>query len=351
VESRTRYLITGGAGFIGINLADRFLARGDEVAILDNFARSGCAENVRWLRSRHRRRVPILRADVRSYSRILREAVARAEVVIHLAAQVAVTRSVQDPRSDFEVNARGTLNVLEAARLAPRKPVVLYASTNKVYGAIVSAAVVEETRRYAYASLPDGVSESCPLDLHSPYGCSKGSGDQYAVDYARIYGLRSVVFRQSCIYGPRQFGLEDQGWVAWFAIRALQGLPITLYGDGKQVRDVLYVDDLADAYDAAVRQIDVAAGQVYNVGGGPGNTVSLLELMDLLAREFGRPLPHAFADWRPGDQRVYVSDIRKAKRELGWEPKMPVAQGVGELVRWLRDNPGLVRPEREAVAV
>ena len=331
------YLITGGAGFIGANYAARLLARGERVTIYDNFSRRGAEVNVRWLQQQARPdALRVVRGDVRDAA-LLTAVTREADVVVHLAAQVAVTTSVQDPRHDFEVNALGTFNVLEAARLAPTPPIVLYASTNKVYGGMETVAVVEEATRYRYAALPHGVPESQPLDFHSPYGCSKGAGDQYVRDYARIYGLRTVVFRQSCIYGPRQWGIEDQGWVAWFVIAALSGRPITIYGDGKQVRDVLYIDDLLDAYDAAVARIETAAGQVYNIGGGPTRAIAIwAEFGPLLERILGRAIPVTYGPWRPGDQRVFISDIRKAQAELGWAPQVDVETGVRRLVDWVR---------------
>jgi len=333
-----RYLITGGAGFIGTNLANHYLANNKRVTIFDNFSRRGAQENAGWLTARYGGFVQVVKGDVRNSNSQLPKLVEQADVVYHLAAQVAVTTSVKEPREDFEVNAQGTFNVLEAVRRSSAKPILVYSSTNKVYGKLASLEVVETDGRYAYRVLPEGVSEDRPLDFYSPYGCSKGAGDQYVIDYARIYGLRTITFRQSCIYGPHQFGIEDQGWVAWFALRALRGLPVTIYGDGKQVRDVLFVDDLIAAYDAAVACIDTTAGQVYNIGGGPRNTLSLLELIELLQRQFGYQLEHAFSDWRPGDQLIFVSDIRKAKADFGWEPEVNPQTGLAKLVAWLREN-------------
>lgn len=353
------YLITGGAGFIGTNLADHYLSQGKRVTIFDSFARVGSAENAAWLSEKHGDAVRVVTGDVRWGQQILRELVEEIEVLYHLAAQVAVTTSVSDPRADFEINAFGTFNVLEAVRLSSSQPIVIYSSTNKVYGEMVDLGVTESDGRYAYADGLRGIPESRPLDFHSPYGCSKGAGDQYVIDYARIYGLKTVVLRQSCIYGPRQYGIEDQGWLAWFAIRAMMGRPVTVYGDGKQIRDVLYVDDLIRAYDVAIEQIERTRGQAYNIGGGPENTLSLLELIEMLGREFGRPLEHSFADWRPGDQRVYVSDIRKAKQHFGWSPMVGVTEGVKKLVGWLDKNrshfdqesalvaPGALNPHRD----
>jgi CDP-paratose 2-epimerase len=331
-------LIIGGAGFIGTNLADHQLSAGKRVPILDNFHRPGTRDNAAWLASRHRRRLSIVEGDVRDWGGPLRTVVDRADVIFHLAAQVAVTTSVTNPREDFEINARGTFNVLEAARLSPRRPVVLYSSTNKVYGKMDDLAVVERDGRLAYAELPSGIPETRPLDFYSPYGCSKGAADQYVLDYHRIYGLPTVVLRQSCIYGPHQFGIADQGWVAWFAIQAMRRRPIVLYGDGRQVRDVLYVGDLIAAYDAAVANIATTAGRAYNVGGGPDNTLSLLELLELLAERFGHRLVHEFDAWRPGDQLVYISDVRRARADFGWSPATPVEQGIDRLIGWLKEN-------------
>jgi CDP-paratose 2-epimerase len=270
---------------------------------------------------------------------LLCEAAREADVIVHLAAQVAVTTSVTDPREDFECNALGTFNTLEAARLSRRNPIFLYASTNKVYGGMEDVPIVEDATRWRYADLPNGCSEAQPLDFHSPYGCSKGTGDQYVRDYARIYGLRTVVFRQSCIYGPRQFGVEDQGWLAWMTIAAVTGRQITIYGDGKQVRDVLHVHDLTRAYDLAVEKIDRAGGQIYNLGGGPRNVLAVWsEFGPMLERLLGRKIPVEHADWRPGDQRVFYADTTKAKSELGWEPQIDLEEGIESLFKWVSQN-------------
>lgn len=338
------YLVTGGAGFIGSNFVERLLNRGEQVTVFDNLSRAGAEVNLRWLKeSFGPHAFHLVVGDVRDAEAILRAA-SEADVIVHLAGQVAVTTSVTDPRDDFESNALGTFNVLEAARASERNPIFLYSSTNKVYGGMENVQVVEEDTCYRYADLPLGVSEEALLDFHSPYGCSKGTGDQYVRDYHRIYGLQTVVFRQSCIYGPRQFGIEDQGWVAWFVIAAITGRPITIYGDGKQVRDVLYVTDLLDAYDAAVKQIDVAAGQVFNVGGGIENTMSIWrEFKPLLEKLTGHPIPTGQGDWRPGDQPVFVADIRKAESILDWRPKVSVQEGVKRLFDWCQANQDLFR--------
>lgn len=337
-----RVVITGGAGFIGANYAARLLARGEDVVIYDNLSRRGAEANLRWLRdSFGAGAFRFVRGDVRDAA-LLTATLRDADAVVHLAAQVAVTTSVTHPREDFEINALGTFNVLEAARLSGRQPVVIYASTNKVYGGMEDVPVVEEATRWRYAALPHGCAETQPLDFHSPYGCSKGTGDQYVRDYARIYGLKTVVFRQSCIYGPRQFGIEDQGWVAWFVIAAVLGRPITIYGDGKQIRDLLYVEDLLDAYDMALQRGAELAGRVYNLGGGMANALSVWrEFGPLLEELLGRPIPVQWGDWRPGDQRVYISDIRKAQRELGWTPRVSVREGVARLVAWVQENRAL----------
>lgn len=333
------YLVTGGAGFIGSNYVSRLLKRGEKVTVFDNLSRKGAAANLAWLRAEYgANSFRLIQADVRD-AKAIEEAAADADVIVHLAAQVAVTTSVTHPREDFEINALGTFNVLEAARISGRKPIFLFASTNKVYGGMDDVEVVEQETRYMYKDLPLGCPESQPLDFHSPYGCSKGTGDQYVRDYARIYDLPTVVFRQSCIYGPRQFGVEDQGWVAWFIIAAVNQRPITIYGDGKQVRDVLFVEDLLDGYDLAVNNIQTAAGRVYNMGGGVVNTISIwTEFKPILEKALGQSIPTGQGDWRPGDQKVFIADIRKAEAELGWKPRVSVEDGVERLVEWVKTN-------------
>lgn len=331
-------IITGGAGFIGTNAAHRYLERGFEVVVIDNLQRSGTLANLNWLRGQGR--VGFVQLDVRDSAAIERTFRLHrdASVVLHLAGQVAVTASVADPRIDFETNALGTLNVLEAMRRLEMPAAMLYASTNKVYGEMDAEGVVERPTRYEYTKLKHGVPEERHIDFHSPYGCSKGAADQYVRDYHRIYGLNTVVFRQSCVYGTRQFGHEDQGWIAWFLIAAEMGLPITLYGDGKQVRDVLFIDDLLTAFDAAVRNITSARGRIYNIGGGPANALSLLELLDLIAERRGEPLSIARAARRPGDQKIYVSDIRRAREELKWRPQVTWRNGVARVHQWVLEH-------------
>ncbi len=333
------YLITGGAGFIGTNYAARLLERGDKVTIFDNLSRAGTPRNIEWLKDTYGEDAfNLIVEDVRDADALLAPA-AEADVVLHLAAQVAVTTSVIDPRDDFEVNALGTLNVLEAARQAPGRPIVIYSSTNKVYGDLDDVRVAEGETSYYLPDHPQGISERQLMDFHSPYGCSKGTGDQYVRDYYRIFDVPTVVFRQSCIYGPHQFGIEDQGWVAWFVIAAVTGKPLTIYGDGKQVRDLLYVDDLLTAYDLAVERIDQTAGQIYNIGGGPDNTLSIWqEFGPLLEKELGQEIPITREDWRPGDQKVFIADITKAKDDFGWTPEIDVETGINMLFNWVRAN-------------
>ena len=338
-----KYIVTGGAGFIGSNTVRRLLEGGHKVVVIDNLSRAGSPRNLEWLRQAGGD-LEFVRQDVRDFDGLRRALTPHhaAEVVLHFAAQVAVTTSVTDPREDFEINALGTFNLLEALRAERMEPIVLFTSSNKVYGKLAHLRIEEKPTRYQYADLPLGVDESAPLDFYSPYGCSKGAADQYVHDYARIYGMRTVVFRNSCIYGTRQFGVEDQGWLAWFVIAAVQGRPISIYGDGKQVRDVLFIDDLVEAMLRAVDKPSVSAGQVYNIGGGPSRVVSVWkEFGPMLEGLLGRPLPVTYHDWRPGDQEVYVSDIRKAGRDLGWEPKVDVAEGVRRLFEWVRENPRL----------
>jgi CDP-paratose 2-epimerase len=343
-------LITGGAGFVGTNIAHRLLSAGKPVIVFDNLSRPGVEQNLRWLRDTHGRLVRIELGDVRDRAAVQR-AVTAAGRIIHLAAQVAVTTSLLDPLHDFEVNARGTLNILSALNTLNEPPPLLFTSTNKVYGCLGDIALEQQDRRYQPADAElraHGIDESRRLDFHSPYGCSKGAADQYVIDHARTFGLRAVVFRMSCIYGPHQFGTEDQGWVAHFLIRALRGEPITLFGDGRQVRDLLYVEDLVDAVELAFQRIDDVAGMAFNLGGGPGNTTSLLELVDMMAQlGDGRPAVR-FDDWRPGDQRYYVSNTGRFTALTGWRPRVPVAEGIRLLHDWLAADMAAAPARREA---
>jgi CDP-paratose 2-epimerase len=324
-----RIVVTGGAGFIGCNVAAAYLRGGHRVTVLDSLTRRGTEWNAEWLASLPgARRLEIVRGDIRDAA-LVEHLVGTAEtdLVFHFAAQTAVTTSLLHPRDDLEINLLGTFNVLEAIRgsRARKPPALFFTSTNKVYGALEGRATVETASRYRFADQAldqAGVSETEPLDFHSPYGCSKGAADQYVRDYGRIYGLPTVVFRMSCIYGPRQFGNEDQGWVAHFLIAAATGAPLTIYGNGKQVRDLLYVDDLVRAFQLAATQIERTAGQVYNICGGPANSIAVwTELRPKLEALAGRQIRPAVSDWRPGDQPVYVSDTSAAARDFGWMPR------------------------------
>jgi CDP-paratose 2-epimerase len=331
-------LITGGAGFIGTNLADRLLRAGQPVLVYDSLARKGSEDNLRWLRRKHGPRLEIVVGDVRDEATV-RAAVRRACRVFHFAAQVAVTTSLVDPRHDFDVNAGGTLNLLEAIREAPARPPLLFTSTNKVYGTLRDVELAQVGERYAPVAAElraRGLGENQPLDFHSPYGCSKGTADQYVLDYARVYGLPAVVFRMSCIYGPHQRGNEDQGWVAHFLLQALAGRPITIFGDGRQVRDLLYVDDLMNAMLAAHANIARLSGCAFNMGGGIDNAVSLREVIDIMTRTMGEAPTLGWQDWRAADQRYYVSDVGRFSRATGWRPEVSVTEGIGRLLDWCK---------------
>ncbi len=337
-----KLLITGGAGFIGVNAAKYFVQQGWDIIVLDNLSRKGAQNNLNWLQGIIN--FDFINGDIRE--RQLVEQVFKEysiDAILHLAAQVAVTTSVVDPRDDFEINAIGTFNLLEAARLfAPEAPFI-YASTNKVYGKMEDVIVTERSGRYEYLEKTNGIAENYPLDFHSPYGCSKGAGDQYVIDYNRIYGLPTTSFRQSCIYGPRQFGVEDQGWVAWLAIASFLGRHITIYGDGKQIRDILHVNDLIHAYELAIENPDNIAGRAFNIGGGPDNTLSLLELIAILEGRLGRKIPFSYDQWRAGDQKVFVCNVDKAESNLGWKSEIDVATGVNRLYDWIKANCDLLK--------
>jgi len=335
-----KIVITGGAGFIGVNSASKFAADGWSVVVIDNLSRKGATLNLAWLQEQsHKHSIVFAEVDVRD-APLVAETVRQhqPQVLLHLAAQVAVTTSVTDPREDFDINAMGTFNVLEAIRLHSPDTFFINASTNKVYGKMEDLGIVERNGRYEYDQLVSGVPEHRNLDFHSPYGCSKGVADQYTIDYARVYDLDTVTLRQSCIYGPRQFGIEDQGWVAWFTIAAMLDKEITVYGDGKQIRDVLHVDDLVAAYQAAILNRSAVGGQAINVGGGPANTLSLLELLNYLETTLNKKIAPAWDDWRPGDQPVFVCDLSKAQELLDWAPEYSVDDGVVKLINWVRDN-------------
>jgi CDP-paratose 2-epimerase len=335
-KAKEYVLITGGCGFIGTNLADRLLSEGRRVLLYDNLSRAGVEQNLEYLRATHGSMVDAEIADVRN-GRLVARAVRSASAVFHLAAQVAVTTSLVDPRCDFEINARGTLNVLEAVRAQSAPPPVIFTSTNKVYGALDDFRLRDAGDRYlpADAQGPAAVSEGRPLDFHSPYGCSKGAADQYVLDYARSYGIPAVVFRMSCIYGPHQFGTEDQGWVAHFLIRAIEGKPIALYGDGKQVRDILFADDLVRAFELAEANAAALSGNAFNIGGGLPNAISLIDLLEMIEQLNGGRPSVSFESWRTGDQRYYVSDTKTFRNATGWAPAVGARVGVRRLYDWL----------------
>jgi CDP-paratose 2-epimerase len=344
-SKRPTTLVTGGAGFIGSNVANALLSRGEDVILLDNLSRPGIERNVRWLREHHGDRMRLELADVRD-PWTMRDVVRRADRVFHFAAQVAVTTSLVAPRHDFAVNAGGTLNLLEALRELDEPPPLVFTSTNKVYGALPDVPLRKNGTRYEPSDphvRAHGVGESRPLDFHSPYGCSKGVADQYILDYARCFDLPAAVFRMSCIYGPRQFGNEEQGWVAHFVAKALRREPITIYGDGLQVRDVLSVGDLVDAFLLTVERMYEVRGNAFNVGGGPENTVSLIELLDRIGKMIGRRPEVRFGAWRPGDQRYYCSDYRKLQKATGWRPSTAVDDGLAKLREWLAPAPEIAR--------
>lgn len=336
-------LITGGAGFIGANLADRLAGEGHAILVYDAMSRPGVERNLAWLKQRHGSRIQSVVADVRDAA-LLAEAVRDARAVFHMAAQVAVTTSLDDPRADFDINIGGTFNLLEAVRRAETPPPLVFASTNKVYGDLADLEFARTEQGYlpTHAGIrAGGIAEHRPLDFHTPYGCSKGAADQYVLDYARSFGLPTAVLRMSCIYGERQMGTEDQGWVAHFLIRALQGEPITLYGDGHQVRDILEVGNAVDAYIAAWKRIDCIAGNAFNLGGGPDNAVSLRTLLGHIGTLLDTPLDLRFEDWRAGDQRYFVADTRAAQAALALAAPMPWRTGVARLARWLATERGI----------
>jgi CDP-paratose 2-epimerase len=329
--------IVGGAGFIGSNLADSLLADGTEVLVVDSLARPGVERNLAWLKDRHGARCEAIVADVRNDT-AMNDALADASAVFHLAAQVAVTTSLEDPVEDFEVNARGTLNILEAVRRTGRRVPVIFSSTNKVYGGLEDIALAEHADRYLpedAAIRAHGIGEGRPLAFSTPYGCSKGVADQYVLDYARSFGIPSAVLRMSCIYGPRQCGTEDQGWVAHFLIRAMAGDPVTLFGDGKQVRDLLYVEDAVAAYRGVLAHIASVSGMAFNLGGGSANAVSLRMVLGEIARLVGKPIEPEGAAWRAADQLYFVADTRRLKQATGWAPRVGWRDGLARLHAWL----------------
>jgi CDP-paratose 2-epimerase len=350
-------LITGGAGFIGTNLASRLLSQGKRVMIYDNLSRDGVEQNLQWLQKEYGDQLIIQISDIKE-KRILEECVKNATEIFHFSAQVAVTSSLTNPEHDFKVNIEGTFNLLEAIRKSPHKPQLIFTSTNKVYGDLEYLSLRTNETRYFPENKhvrEHGVDESQPLDFHSPYGCSKGAADQYILDYARSFGLNMVVFRMSCIYGPHQFGTEDQGWVAHFLIRALENKPIVIYGNGKQVRDILFVEDLVDAFLLASKNMQTISGNVFNIGGGPKNTISLIEILDIIKEKTGKEIDITYEDWRTGDQQYYVSNTAKFRKATGWSPRYSAAEGIEALMNWLCENRNIRplehKPQSKAIAI
>jgi CDP-paratose 2-epimerase len=337
-----RTLITGGAGFVGTNATEYFIDQGNEVIIYDNLSRKGSDLNLNYLQEKYPNKITFENGDIskkEDLSGKLIPLIQKSDRILHLAGQVAVTTSIDDPEMDFRNNALGTFYVLEALRKSGKEIPLIFSSTNKVYGELDGTLEFkEEETRYIETRFPNGIPEDVGVDFHSPYGCSKGSADQYVRDYGRTFGLDTVVFRQSCIYGPRQMGVEDQGWVAWFTIASALDKPITFYGDGKQVRDLLHVKDLVKAYDLAFKNIETTSGKIYNIGGGTNQTMSLIDVMQRLSEIKGEDIPVSSGDWREGDQKVCIMDITKAKKELGWSPEINPNSGIEELWGWVQDN-------------
>ena len=334
-------LITGGCGFVGSNIASRLLTEGKDVVVFDSLRRHGSADNLTWLRGLGLK--TFIHGDIRNANDVATLiATVKPATIFHLCGQVAMTTSMENPRLDFEINVLGTINLLENVRQTCPQAAVIYSSSNKVYGDLGQLALAEKAKRYLIPSLPNGVDEKIGLDFHTPYGCSKGAADQYMLDYARNYGLNTVVFRHSTIYGGRQYATFDQGWVGWFAGQALaqQHDPkldaFTIAGDGKQVRDLLYVDDCVNCYLAAVTHIQDARGQAFNIGGGMANSCSLLELFDELEDILKITPRYRRIDWRQGDQKFFVADIAKASRILKWQPKVPKREGIEAITKWVR---------------
>ena len=336
-------LITGGCGFIGTNAAAYYLKKGYKVIAFDNLSRNGTKENLKWLKKQEGNFI-FIKGDVRDDKKLLETfGKYKPDLVLHLAAQTTMVNSIKNPREDFEVNALGTFNLLEAMRKTKSRASAIFSSTNKVLGDLSYIPTIEKEKRYEYNKYTKGVDENFPLNFYGPYGCSKGCGDQYFLDYARIFGLNTVVFRQSTIYGPHQFGIEEQGWIAWFCNCLLFGKPVTIYGSGKQVRDVLYIPDLILAFDLAAKNIKKTRGKAYNIGGGAKFSLSILELSEILEKISGNTINYKFGPWRSGDQKIYISDITRAKKDFGWSPKISPKEGVKKLYNWISENKTLIK--------
>lgn len=335
-------LITGGTGFIGTNAANYYLKKGYKVIAFDNLSRAGAKQNLNWLKKRKGNFV-FVKGDIRDDKKLLETFKKyKPDLILALAAQTTMVTSLENPREDFEINALGTFNTLEAMRRESPNAILIYSSTNKVYGKMADIPVIEKKKKYTYKNVK-AISENYPIDPHGPYGCSKYAGDSYTLDYSRIFGLNTIVFRQSGIYGPHQFGIEEQGWLAWFTNALLFDKPVTIYGDGKQVRDVLYIDDLLRAFDLAFKNIKKTRGKAYNIGGGPKFSLSIWELFEILENLSNKKFNYSFGPWRPGDQKVYISDIKKAKKDFNWSPKISPKEGVKKLYNWISQNKTLIK--------
>ena len=339
-----RILIIGGCGFVGSNISNHFLQNGDDLIVYDNLSRKGVEKNLKWLRQISKNKIKFIDGDIRNFE-LLKNSIDNVDVIFHTAAQVAVTTAINNPAEDFQINALGTFNILEATRQSKNDPVVIYTSTNKVYGNNVnSIPLIEKKTRYEFGDkkFKNGIPETFPVDAdeHTPYGCSKYAADLYVRDYSAVYDMKTVAFRMSCIYGFRQFGTEDQGWLAHFIISSIMGRPIKIYGDGKQVRDILFIDDLVHAFETVVSKINKTKGKAYNIGGGTNNSISLLELISILEK-LNSKIDFSFDDWRPFDQKVYISDIRKAERDFNWYPKTTKESGIRKLFTWVNSNKSL----------
>lgn len=337
-----RVLITGGCGFLGSNIASAVLRQGGELAVMDNLFRSGSEKNLEWLKTQGS--FKYVRGDVRrreDLDAVLKDF--KPETVFHLAGQVAMTTSIKDPQLDFAINAQGTLNLLESVRANCPAAAVIYSSTNKTYGDLEWTKYTETGNRYEVPDYPNGFPETIPLEFHSPYGCSKGAADQYVLDYHRIFGLKTAVFRHSSMYGGRQFATYDQGWIGWFVLKAVEASrgakePFTISGNGKQVRDVLYADDMVNLYLKAAQKMDAINGKAFNVGGGMANSLSLLELLAMLEEELGVKLNYTKLPPRESDQKVFVADISRVGGLLGWRPEVGKREGIRRMIKWVAEG-------------
>jgi len=338
-----KYLITGGCGFLGSNLALEVLSRDEELYIFDNLYRESSCKNLEWLKQKGK--FKFIHADIRNWNDVENTIKSiKPDVIFHLAGQVAMTTSLENPRMDFEVNALGSLNILESVRKYSPNSIIIYSSSNKVYGDLNYLKYQEKETRYVAIDYPNGFDENLKLDFHSPYGCSKGAADQYMLDYARIFGLKTVVFRHSSMYGGRQFATYYQGWIGWFCRKAIEvkkGLlkePITISGNGKQVRDILYSDDVTRLYFSVVENIGKVRGQVFNIGGGIENSLSLLELFDFLKKELDVKMVYTNLPWRKSDQKMFVADIRKAQKHFKWKPEISSQEGIRRMLSWIASD-------------